>query len=282
MVVRDGRPRAMYIPKIRNLVGARGGISGQHLLEKLNLQVSDLKTKFLSGKAKIKKVNQRFEVIVNRKKFFAKKVILATGVEDIHPPIKNFFELAVKNVLGYCPICDGFEYCDQPIAVFVGDSHGLKKIPFIAHYSPNLHIVLVKDFKIPHVYQKQLDHLKLKVYRGKLEKLRIGKKKKTLEIFLKNQKPFTVRLGYVSLGVKIRDSAFKKMVHLRRTKEGYIITKTHQETSIKGLYAVGDCVNALSQVSVAVGHAATAATAIHNELPNGTKMRLRHGDTVDE
>ena len=34
-----------------------------------------------------------------------------------------------------------------------------------------------------------------------------------------------------------------------------------------GLYAIGDVVSALNQISVAVGHAAIAATAIHNRLP---------------
>ena len=39
------------------------------------------------------------------------------------------------------------------------------------------------------------------------------------------------------------------------------------QTSIDGLYAIGDIASALNQISVAVGHAAIAATAIHNRLP---------------
>jgi thioredoxin reductase (NADPH) len=36
---------------------------------------------------------------------------------------------------------------------------------------------------------------------------------------------------------------------------------------VDGLYAIGDVVSALNQIAVAVGHAAIAATAIHNRLP---------------
>jgi len=43
---------------------------------------------------------------------------------------------------------------------------------------------------------------------------------------------------------------------------------SHQQTTMPGLYAVGDVVKALNQMSVGVGHAATAATAIHNRLPD--------------
>jgi thioredoxin reductase (NADPH) len=40
-----------------------------------------------------------------------------------------------------------------------------------------------------------------------------------------------------------------------------------QRTSVEGLYAAGDVVTDLHQLSVATGHAAVAATAIHNSLP---------------
>jgi hypothetical protein len=38
-------------------------------------------------------------------------------------------------------------------------------------------------------------------------------------------------------------------------------------TSVDGLYAAGDVVSDLHQLSVAEGHAAIAATMIHNSLP---------------
>jgi len=49
---------------------------------------------------------------------------------------------------------------------------------------------------------------------------------------------------------------------------GELIVDGHMQTTIADLYAAGDAVSGLNQVSVAVGHAAVAATAIHNSLPN--------------
>lgn len=49
-------------------------------------------------------------------------------------------------------------------------------------------------------------------------------------------------------------------------QSGVIVTDAHGRTSVNNLYAAGDVVNALNQISVAVGHAAIAATAIHNSL----------------
>ena len=45
-------------------------------------------------------------------------------------------------------------------------------------------------------------------------------------------------------------------------------TDKHQRTSIEHLYAAGDIVNTLNQISVASGEAAIAATAIHKSLPH--------------
>jgi thioredoxin reductase (NADPH) len=47
-----------------------------------------------------------------------------------------------------------------------------------------------------------------------------------------------------------------------------VTTDKHQRTSIKHLYAAGDIVNTLNQISVASGEAAIAATAIHQSLPH--------------
>lgn len=79
-------------------------------------------------------------------------------------------------------------------------------------------------------------------------------------------KPIAVDVAYVALGVDFSEKTIQHLRRLKRTKDGFIVTKSHQETSIPGLYAVGDCVSALAQISVAIGQAALAATRIHNHL----------------
>ena len=45
---------------------------------------------------------------------------------------------------------------------------------------------------------------------------------------------------------------------------GDLIVDAHQRTAIPGLYAAGDIINELNQIAVAFGHAAIAASDIHN------------------
>ncbi len=52
---------------------------------------------------------------------------------------------------------------------------------------------------------------------------------------------------------------------------GELIVDEHQQTSVPGMYAAGDLVRALNQMSVGMAHAAVAATAIHNRLEHNRR-----------
>lgn len=54
----------------------------------------------------------------------ARKLILATGVRDIMPPIDGFRQLWGKSIFA-CPYCDGWEHRDEPWAVLAAPSEML-------------------------------------------------------------------------------------------------------------------------------------------------------------
>jgi thioredoxin reductase (NADPH) len=51
--------------------------------------------------------------------------------------------------------------------------------------------------------------------------------------------------------------------------EGRLYVGARQETSIPGLYAAGDMVRGLNQISVAEGEGSIAAVDVHNALRSG-------------
>jgi thioredoxin reductase (NADPH) len=52
---------------------------------------------------------------------------------------------------------------------------------------------------------------------------------------------------------------------------GNLVTDAHQRTNIPGLYAAGDVVDEINQIAVAFGHAAAAASDVHNYLANSDR-----------
>jgi thioredoxin reductase (NADPH) len=264
-LVHGGIPRAHMVPKIHNLAGDPEGLSGRELLRRLRRQVARLLVDFVPGEAKVSRRGKHFLVEVGERRLRAAKVILATGIEDVQPPFPNAVELCERGLLGYCPICDGFDHSGEKVALLVRDEHGLDKIPFLAKFSPNLHVVCLEPgLKLPPRCRRVADRLRVRVYRSEVTAL-VGRRRH-LEVRFRGRAPLRVSLAYVALGARVRDEAFRGIRGLKRTKEGYLQVSYHQETTVPGLFAVGDCVNALAQVNVAAGQAAVAATRVHNDL----------------
>jgi thioredoxin reductase (NADPH) len=70
---------------------------------------------------------------------------------------------------------------------------------------------------------------------------------------------------YSALGCDVR-SELAREVGARCDEQGQIVVDDKLRTSVPNLYAVGDVANDLNQIAVAAGHAAIAATCIHNAL----------------
>lgn len=264
VLISKGEPRANWIPAIHNLIGYHDQTSGKKLLKRMAAQLSNCKTEQIDSWATIRRVGKRFEVSTEDRKILAKTVILATGMKDVQPEgIQNIRELTAARLVSYCPICDGFDHCDQKVALLVRDVKGFRKIPVLLNFTPHLKVIYIGKRPISAFWKSKAQSLGVPIFEGKLHSLsqlgkgigiRVGSRRVTADVL------------YVALGTKIPNKAFCHVRSLRKNRDGFILTNSHQQTSVPGLYAVGDCVAALSQVSVAVGHAAIAATHIHNHL----------------
>jgi thioredoxin reductase (NADPH) len=70
---------------------------------------------------------------------------------------------------------------------------------------------------------------------------------------------------YTALGLRIRSNLAREL-GAEHDEDGALIVDAYQRTSISGLYAAGDVASGLTQISVAMGQAAIAATTINNNL----------------
>jgi len=70
---------------------------------------------------------------------------------------------------------------------------------------------------------------------------------------------------YPAMGSDIR-SELAGALGAKRTEVGCVEVDWHQRTTIAGLYAAGDVVLGLDQISSAMGQASVAATTIRNDL----------------
>jgi thioredoxin reductase (NADPH) len=269
-LIEFGKPRAAWIPRTHNLMGYDRGISGKLLLRRLNRQLNHVGIDRFKAKARIYlEPEGGFRIELGRKRFLrSKTVVLATGLIDEEPKLENLQELREKGLLRYCSICDGYEYRNEPIAILAQDDAGIQKGLFIAHWSKDIRFILPETLRLAPQRVQELEAIHAKLSRCRVLKVhaRGQDDRDGIDLYLDERDPVYARAAYVELGCRVNDSAYAHLPQLKRTKEGFITTTTEQRTSIPGLFAVGDCVNLLGQISVAAGQAAVAATTIHNDL----------------
>jgi thioredoxin reductase (NADPH) len=77
---------------------------------------------------------------------------------------------------------------------------------------------------------------------------------------------------YPALGSDVH-STLAKTLGAALADEGCIKVDAHQRTSVPGLYAAGDVVSGLDQISHAMGEAGVAATTLRNDLARKAPLR---------
>ena len=84
---------------------------------------------------------------------------------------------------------------------------------------------------------------------------------------------------YPALGCIVRSDLATRL-GASSHENGNLEVDDHQWTTIGGLYAAGDVVTDLHQLSVAFGHAAIATTDIHNRLRPNPRYLERNGRVI--
>lgn len=265
VLVDSGYSRAAYIPTSHNYPGFAHGIGGPELLRRLHEQAAEYGVTFISGEVVELKKDQNFHAVVRDKGgITAERVLLATGIIDEKPALPSIKEFIYNGAIRFCPICDGYEASDKEIGIMGPLDRIIKKACFLRTYSKNIVVLPTDDFKCNDDQVHQLQELGLDVPDDKVLDI-IADENKVTAIMESGQK-IEVDILYPAMGAKVR-SDLALSLGADCNELGCIFVDAHQQTSLPGLYAAGDMTVELSQISVAIGQASIAATAMHNSLP---------------
>jgi thioredoxin reductase (NADPH) len=259
-VIDAGRSRAAQIPESHNHPGF-AGISGKALLSALAGQAKRYGAEIMRGEVtRLRRDNERFLATVEGAELSAPRVLLATGITDISPDLPGLDSAVARAAIRYCPICDGYEATDANIAVYGPMQSAASKALFLRTYTYRLTILPTVTSANSH---------------GDLIDAGIAVARTSPERFWQTPSGIGVQLVcgerlefdavYPALGCDVH-SGLAATLGAECNAEGLLKVDDRQRTSVDGLYAAGDVVSDLHQLSVAEGHAAIAATAIHASL----------------
>ena len=262
----SGTPRASYIPRTCNYPGFPDGISGDELLERLRAQAARYGTQVRDARVdSLRREDGGFIATAGGTTLRAATVLLATGVVDKEPEMPGLREAIERGCIRLCPICDGHEVIDSCVAVYGPASETVGHAVFMRSFTDDVTLLVPKgDSPVSHADKTRLAAARVKLLDSPVAEIRMTPEGRA-GVRLADGSEHVFTTLYPTLGAR-RLNELATGLGARCDSEGDIIVDRHQQTTVPGLYAAGDVVAALNQLSVAVGHAAIAATAIHNGL----------------
>lgn len=269
-----GTSRASWIPTSHNHAGFPDGISGEDLLERMREQAALYgalrEPKRVTG---LSKDGEIFQVACGDEAYRARTVLLATGVVNTRPEgIDDALhqEALSRGLLRYCPICDGYEVTDARVGVIGTGGHGTAEAQFLRGFTADITLISPHgDHDLDESCSAALDAAGIARVAGPCGGFAIEQGKLALDTA---QGRMAFDSIYPALGSRIR-SGLAVACGAKVSEEGCILVGDHLETSVPGLFAAGDVVVGLDQISHAMGQAGVAATTIRNYLAERTPLR---------
>jgi thioredoxin reductase (NADPH) len=266
IVVDSGKSRAALIPRTNNHAGFPQGISGKKLLERMRQQAHRFGVEFhYDCVERLEQLTDGFLATTQSRSAMARTVLLATGVTNRAPrmPTEIHDEALSGGQLRYCPVCDGYEASGQRIAVIGTGARGAKEAEFLRSYSDDVTLIA------PHAAHEletserdRLNSIGVVIMDGPAQDFELAAG--TIGFVCAAGKCWFDTI-YPALGSEIH-SELAIGLGADCSDEGCIRVDSHQSTSVPGLFAAGDVVLGLDQISHAMGEAGVAATAIRNRL----------------
>ena len=255
-------------PSVHNWPG-EAAVSGSTLMEKIRHQLLDSGTSFLNEEVYQVDLSKRPFTLLTRSNFDkatthtlkANTLIIAMGShpKKLHIPGEDLYW--TKGVYS-CAVCDGPLYKGKTVAVVGGGDAAVTEALFLSDLAKKVFVLVRgKELKTSETLQKNALLKKENVsffYETSLQEIQgDGSHITSLKLQGKTS-PLSVDALFVAIGSTPNSSLFQNQLEL--TKEGFILLKDHQATSVKGVYAVGDIADPIFQQAIsAAGEGAKAA-----------------------
>lgn len=259
---------------VENFPGFPEGIDGYELTERFKQQSLRFGTTIRSESVVniVKRDDELFDVHTERNIYQTRAIIIATGSTPNRlyvPGYDDFWHRGIST----CAVCDGGLPCyrDVPIAVVGGGDSACEEALHLSHTASEVYLIHRRDTlrasKIMIDRVKANDKIK-PIWNSEIVEILGNKHIETIRIRNTKDHAITdvsVRGLFVAIGHK-PNSAFLSDI-VSTDANGYIITNNKQETSQKGIWAIGDVQDPhYRQAITAAGSGCVAALEVERWL----------------
>jgi len=256
---------------VENYPGFPHGIAGDELSRLMEEQAKRFGLEMVSQYVvEVKLEGDKKVVKTEEGTYLSDALIICTGTEYRKLGVPGEKEFAGKGV-SYCATCDGAFFQGNQIVVVGGGDSALTEALYLTKFVKEVTIIHRREaLRGTKIYQEKVfENPKIKMlWDSVIQEIRGDNTVHSIRV--KNVKTgkvteHDIQGVFLFVGLLPRTQFLRGLVEM--DEDGYILTGDDGETSVKGIFAAGDCRKKLvRQIATAVGDGATAACAVEKYL----------------
>ncbi len=265
-------PQAVLTDIIENYPGFPDGINGFELIERMRQQAEKFGCEFINSEVAKIELKENFLVYIQNDIIETKSIIIATGRRNKKLGLENEEKFIGKGI-SYCAVCDAAFFKDKTVAVVGGGDTAFSEAIFLCKFVKKLYLIhRRKEFRATKILQERLKQKNNVEFFTPYVVERLVGEDRIFGLVIKNIETQQIKElvsdgMFVCIGHQPNTEFLKGILEL--DEEGYIITDENLQTSVKGIFACGDCrKSSVKQIATAAAEGVKAALSVEKFLEN--------------
>ncbi len=204
--------------------------------------------------------------VLSGEKFHADKLVFATGIRDILPNIDGLHACWGKSGL-HCPFCHGYEVRGKRTGVLLNNEKTVEFVKMIANWTKDLTLFTNGKTNLSTDQRSLLLRMGIEVIEKRIQEVK-QESGQIYEISFSDGTCFALEVLYAPSPFE-QHSALPAELGCAMTADGYIQIDEQYETSVKGIYAIGDNASRMRTVANAVAMGTMAGMGLVKKLVEG-------------
>jgi len=265
LLIDGGRPWNAQTPHSHNFL-THDGDSPKQVTQNAKAQVLAYPTvKFVAGfAADARKTRNGFSLsTLSGETFEGKKLLFATGLKDIMPPIEGFAKCWGISVL-HCPYCHGYEVKDSVVGVLADGDLAVEMCRLIHHWSPKLTLYTNGTSNLTNEQREEIEELPVKIVEKEIASL-VNDNGKLQHIVFADSSQADVQALYARPAFEQHCTA-PQALGCELTERGFLKVDDFHRATVPGVYAAGDNHSMMRTLSVAVASGTKAGAFLNKDM----------------
>lgn len=270
-----GGGRCAMMGETHNVIGTTEETSGIEFLKTSIDQIQEYGAQYEQKSVqKVESVDNGFILKTSDNEVKVRRVVISTGFSDIHPPSPS---PRTSRGLHYCLHCDAYMFIDESVYVMGYNESAAKVAMIMLNFTDDVDILLRgENPEWSKETKEQLEQHPINIV--KEEVTGIENEDGWLKGIEFEDGAFReYKGGFAMYGSKYNNQ-IPRDLGCEINEDGSVIVDDHGNTTIDGVYAVGDLTEGHNQIPVRMGQGAKAGIDIHYDLREYPKQK----DSLDD